>query len=172
MRPELVALLALAALLAAPAAWSFETLGHATDGTFPAGGAAASAGPPGGGAMFGRDDALDAAVAYAGGHGGGAVVVASQSSAATAVRASGADVAGLGGFSGRESQVSTSWLAGRVADGTMRWVLADGGETGIPQDGRTGATAALAAVARTCAPVASVDGLYDCSGSAAALAAA
>src|SRR3954452_1199525 len=41
---------ALAALLIAPAAWSFQTLGHATSSTFPAGGSAtASFGGPGGG---------------------------------------------------------------------------------------------------------------------------
>jgi hypothetical protein len=51
-------------------------------------------------------------------------------------------------------------------------VLADGQSGGMPQDGRTGASAVLAAVAETCAPVAGVDGLYDCSGAAAALATA
>src|SRR4051812_14453488 len=41
---------ALAVLLIAPAAWSVQTLGHATSGTFPAGGSAsASFGGPGGG---------------------------------------------------------------------------------------------------------------------------
>ncbi|HSC03296.1 MAG TPA: glycosyltransferase family 39 protein, partial [Solirubrobacteraceae bacterium] len=40
----------IAALLAAPAAWAAETLGHSTSSTFPAGGSAsASAGGPGGG---------------------------------------------------------------------------------------------------------------------------
>ena len=40
----------LAALLAAPAVWAFDTLGHATSGTFPAGGpASVEAGGPGGG---------------------------------------------------------------------------------------------------------------------------
>jgi hypothetical protein len=38
---------ALAALLAAPAAWSVATLGHAADGTFPAGGRRAPAAPLG-----------------------------------------------------------------------------------------------------------------------------
>lgn len=49
---------ALTALLIGPAVWSFQTLGHATSGTFPAGGpvsAQADAGPPGaaGGRAFG-----------------------------------------------------------------------------------------------------------------------
>ena len=38
---------ALAALLLAPACWSFQTLGHATSGTFPAGGPARRASPAG-----------------------------------------------------------------------------------------------------------------------------
>ena len=51
---------------------------------------------------------------------------------------SGADVAALGGFSGRESEVSLDWLADRVEDGTIRWVLADGEGGGMANDGRTG----------------------------------
>ena len=35
------------------------------------------------------------------------------------------NVAGLGGFSGRESSVSAAWLATEVAAGHLRWVLAD-----------------------------------------------
>ena len=61
LSPKLRAVLlavALAALLAAPAAWAAQTLGHATSGTFPAGGpASASIGGPGGGGPgggFGR----------------------------------------------------------------------------------------------------------------------
>src|SRR4051794_39981772 len=54
---------ALAVLLIAPATWSFQTLGHATSGTFPAGGSATAsfAGPGGGGPPGG----------FAGGPGGG-----------------------------------------------------------------------------------------------------
>ena len=47
-RPYIVAA-AMAVLLITPASWSAQTLGHATSGTFPAGGAAAMAGGPGGG---------------------------------------------------------------------------------------------------------------------------
>ena len=81
------------------------------------------------------------------------------------------DVAAIGGFSGRESEVSTDWLAQRVASGEIRYVLVDTA-SGMPQDGRTGASEVMAAVAATCTPVSGVDGLYDCSGAAAALAAA
>ena len=49
-----VVAVAMAALLAAPATWAAETLGHATSGTFPAGGpASASVSGPGGGGGFG-----------------------------------------------------------------------------------------------------------------------
>jgi len=171
---------ALAALLIAPASWSVQTLGHATSGTFPAGGPAAAglAGGPGGGfgggapgGMFGADSSsLTEAIAYAREHGGGAVAVSSQSSAASAVM-DGADVVALGGFSGRESEVSAAWLADRVAHGTIRWVLTGGQDGGMRSDGRTGSGTVMAAVADTCTPVASVDGLYDCRGASAALAA-
>ena len=95
---------------------------------------------------------------------------ASQSSAASAVLQSGADVAGLGGFSGRESEVSVAWLAERVEDRTIRWVLT-GTDAGM-RDGRNGSSTVTAAVEETCTPVASVDRLYDCAGAAAELAAA
>jgi hypothetical protein len=52
-------------------------------------------------------------------------------------------------------------------------VLTDGdGGFGAAADGRTGSRSVMTAVAETCRSVASVDGLYDCSGSTAALAAA
>jgi 4-amino-4-deoxy-L-arabinose transferase-like glycosyltransferase len=175
---------ALAVLLLAPASWAVQTLGHASDGTFPAGGPAQAAtggggpgggmfaGPPGGG-MFGDNTSLTSAIAYVERHGGGTIAVSSQSSAARTVLSSSVDVAALGGFSGRESEVSVQWLAERVADGEIRWVLTDGeGAGGMGNDGRTGSSSVMAAVAATCTPVAGVEGLYDCSGAAGALAAA
>lgn len=226
---------ALVALMAAPATWAADTLGHATNGTFPAGGPAnASIGggggpgfarsggfgrgaagggafgfggsPPGGGGlpggaagagglgrasgagafggqggpgggMFGGDTAtLQAAVRYAASHGGGTIGVESQSSAAAAILSSDANVAGLGGFSGRESSVSVSWLASEVRSGRLRWVLADQGQgISLPGDTRTGSQAALGAVERACPAVTISTGsgtrvtLYDCSGRAAAI---
>jgi 4-amino-4-deoxy-L-arabinose transferase-like glycosyltransferase len=223
---------AAATLLIAPAAWSVETLGHATSGTFPAGGpanagggfggpggggrdgfgggrggppAGGSFGAPGGappgapggttpggssgttpgggtaprggvggpGGMFGGDSAsLTSALAYVEANGGGTLAVSSQSTAAAAIIASDADVVGLGGFSGRESEVSVSWLADQVRAGKIRWVLPDGsGGGGLRNDGRTGSTTAMAAVAAACKQV-DTHGvtLYDCQGRADTLA--
>ena len=130
-----------------PASWSVQTLGHATSGTFPAGGperrvramggrgggrrrrrrrrrapggrrpAAAArrrrAGPAGGGGMFGGDATArprrsptprPTAAARS--------PCPSQRGASAPIIQSGADVAALGGFSGRESEVSVE-LAGR-----------------------------------------------------------
>ncbi len=237
---------AIATLLIAPAAWSFQTLGHATSGTFPAGGPAnagggfgggpggggARGGPPqgggrfapggtapgangggfapggaapgadgvrpgrrrsganggssqggtapgaggpggGGGAFGGNSESLTTALAYIQANGGGTLAVSSQSTAAAAIVDSDADIVGLGGFSGRESEVSVSWFADQVRSGTIRWVLADGsGGGGLRNDGRTGSNTIMAAIAATC-PTVEVDGvtLYDCSGMADALAA-
>jgi 4-amino-4-deoxy-L-arabinose transferase-like glycosyltransferase len=188
---------AIAMLLLAPGAWAVQTLGHATNGTFPAGGPATTAfgggpgggmgGPPtgatgqggagtqgggigaGGGGMFGGDSTtLTEAIAYAKANGGGAIAVASQSGAAGSLIASGADVVAIGGFSGRESQVTTAWLADAVESGKIRYVLTTG--DGLPNDGRTGADDVLAAVEAVGKPVSSVDdGLYDLHGLADAL---
>ncbi|MEO8967424.1 MAG: glycosyltransferase family 39 protein [Solirubrobacteraceae bacterium] len=261
---------ALVALFAAPTAWATETLGHATSGTFPAGGSASAqfgapgafpgarrfsgsflgrsggaAGPPGfpgaqggpplgapgsvapGGAVpalrrrlfgagggfgggfgaggpgaggsgaaggpggFGADgSSLQAAIRYARTHGGGAIGVSSQSSAAEAIITQNADVAGLGGFSGRESAVTASWIAMEVRDARLRWVIADAGPGvgGLRDDTRRGSQAAVAVVTKVCraasVPIASSGRtssgrtsssrltMYDCRGRATAIAAA
>ena len=242
---------ALGALLAAPTVWAAETLGHATNGTFPAGGPASAqadgfggagrgrgprgfgaraggaggappgpmagapgaggalqafgappagaggfaggppgggfgGGPPGGGfgggapGGFGGDTAsLSTAIRYAQSHGGGTIGVSSQSSAAQEILSTHADVAGLGGFSGRESSVSVSWLAAEVRAGRLRWVLSDAGSAPrLPGDTRLGSQTAMSAVAKACRAV-SVTGtggtsvsLYDCQARAAAIIAA
>jgi hypothetical protein len=214
-RLRIAALVAvLGALLIAPASWAFDTLGHATSSTFPAGGPASAAfggGPggaggrfggapptgafgagtagganggaqaggtaggfPGGGAtgggtaggMFGGDTSeLSAALAYARSHGGGTIAVSSQSGAAGAIIQSGASVAGIGGFSGRESDVTVSWLTQEVRDGHIRWVIASsGGFGGFGGSRRTGSQIAMSAVQQSCKQVSSVSGLYDCRG--------
>jgi 4-amino-4-deoxy-L-arabinose transferase-like glycosyltransferase len=221
--------IALAGLFAAPVSWAAQTLGHATNGTFPAGGPASTAlaggpggpggpgpggpgarfgarggfgprggfppggppaargtfGPPpgaaggqagGGGRFGGAGTSLTAAVRYVASHGGGTIAVSSQSSAASAIVSSGANVAGIGGFSGRESSVTTSWLAAEVRAGRLRWVLVDssGGRT-LPGDTRTGSQTAINAVQSTCRAVKIPAGsgtsttIYDCLASAGSL---
>jgi hypothetical protein len=126
-------------------------------------------GPPAGG---GDTATLSQAIAYANAHGGGTIAVASQTGAASAIIGSGADVVGIGGFSGRESEVSTDWLADAVASGRVRRVVTDGSYGMGPPHRGIGASRLMAAVQQTCAPVSSVSGLYDCAGKAGALRAA
>jgi 4-amino-4-deoxy-L-arabinose transferase-like glycosyltransferase len=248
---------ALVALFAAPTVWAAETIGHATQGTFPTGGPASAEiggggpggggpggggprgggfggrggafpGPPGmtggssttgagavaqlfgngssssssqgftppgmgtgtrgfGGGGFGGgpggfggdSQSLQAAVTYAKAHGGGTIGVASQSSAASLIISSNANVAGLGGFSGRESSVSVTWLANEVSSGHLRWVIVDGTQGGgLPGDTRTGSTTAMDAVAASCKKVTitttggGTATMYDCLGRASAILAA
>jgi 4-amino-4-deoxy-L-arabinose transferase-like glycosyltransferase len=238
---------ALAALLAAPATWAAQTLGHATSGTFPTGGPASAVeigmggpggglpgfgpgaarggfaggapsgsggrfaapsggvgGPPAqgafggqpgqgggvgggrsgpgggvggspGGALRGDSASLTAAIRYAEAHGGGTIGVESQSSAAEAILNSHGNVAGLGGFSGRESSVTGAWLASEVGLGHLRWVLAESNSSpGLPRDTRTGSQSALAAVRTACRAVnlktaGSTATMYDCRGRASAI---
>jgi 4-amino-4-deoxy-L-arabinose transferase-like glycosyltransferase len=237
-RPVRAAILAaaLGLLLLAPASWAVQTLGHATNGTFPAGGPASAgfggggrggpggggpggnfpgaggqagqagtppAGAPGsgsagsgttgngsatgpgaggfggmGGGGFGGDNAgVTQALAYVKQHGGGTIGVSSQSGAASAIIQSGAKVAGIGGFSGRESEVSTQWLADAVRSGRIRWVLTSGSSGFGGNDGRVGSSKVMAAVEKVGKKVTVTSGsttvtLYDLSGRADALAAA
>jgi hypothetical protein len=202
----------LAAALAGPAIWSVQTLGHATSGTFPAGGPASAGGgfggqggppampggagggaptaPPqagpggfggGGGGMFGGSSNLTQVLAYTKANGGGTVAVSSQQGASDAIIHSDADVAGIGGFSGRESEPSVSWFAQEVRDGDIRWVLSGGQMGGMGGDGRAGSDAVMTAVGDVCTAIPSsayegtssssdATGLYDCRGKAGALA--
>ena len=143
------------------------------------GGAGGFGGAPGGAGSFGGDSAtLRAATRYANAHGGGTIGVESQSSAAAAILSSDANVAGLGGFSGRESSVSTAWIANEVRQGRLTWLLDDGQTTAaLPGDTRTGSAAAIAAAESAGRRVTfTVDGttvtMYDLSGRAAAILAA
>jgi 4-amino-4-deoxy-L-arabinose transferase-like glycosyltransferase len=202
----------LAAALAGPAIWSVQTLGHATSGTFPAGGPASAGGgfggqggppampggagggaptaPPqagrggfggGGGGMFGGSSNLTEVLAYTKANGGGTVAVSSQQGASDAIIRSNADVAGIGGFSGRESEPSVSWFAQEVRDGDIRWVLSGGQMGGMGGDGRAGSDAVMTAVGDVCTAIPSsayegtssssdATGLYDCRGKAGTLA--
>ena len=141
------------------------------------GGAGPGAAGPGGGGFGGDSPGLSQAVAYAKLHGGGAIAVSSQSGASASIIQSGANVAGIGGFSGRESQVSTTWLADAVRSGRVRWVLTSGSGGFGGNDGRVGSSQVMAAVAQVGRKVTITSGsstttLYDLSGRADALAAA
>ena len=149
-------------------------------------GIAGGAGP---GGAFGGDRSPTQVLSYVKQHGGGTIAVSSQSSAAASIIASNADVAGIGGFSGRESDVSVAWLAQEVSSGSIRWVLGEQTDTQaagsrLPGDTRAGSKAALTAVAKACRKVtvatsasttagaSATSGsstLYDCQGRAAAL---
>jgi 4-amino-4-deoxy-L-arabinose transferase-like glycosyltransferase len=240
---------ALAALSIVPSVWAFDTLGHAANGTFPAGGPASvvdgggpggvfgglrgraglragsgsigavpplfgpggsgsSSGPagrgpgqggapggappagmaggaptgaprlPGGSASFGGGPggraggfpgaggpggfgggSIKQALAYVKAHGGGTIAVSSQSGAASAIVEGDTNVAGIGGFSGRESDVSVSWLAQEVAAGKIRWVVGEQSGAGagfggrLPGDTRAGSKKAMAAVEAACRKV-------------------
>ena len=92
-----------------------------------------------GGSPFGGNAAsLNTALSYIDSHGGGTLAVSSQSGAAEAIIDRGANVVGIGGFSGRESEVTRSWLAQEVRSGKIRWVLDE--ESGSSQ--RTGGSGA------------------------------
>jgi hypothetical protein len=123
------------------------------------------------GGPFGGNQSLSSVLSYTRAHGGGTVAVSSQQGASGSIIHSGADVAALGGFSGRESEVSVEWLAQAVRDGKIRWVLTDGSGGGMPNDGRTGSSEVMAAVAKVGKRVKSFSGgdLYDLSGKAGAL---
>lgn len=138
------------------------------------GGMGGPAGGMGGGLGGGNTQTLTSALAYAKQHGGGVVAVSSQNGAASQLltRDPTAQVAAIGGFSGRESQVTVDWLADAVESGRIRWVLSDGSGGGMPSDGRVGASDVLALAAQVGEAVSSVDGLYDLQGTADALRAA
>jgi len=127
-----------------------------------------------GGAPFGGENAtLTAAIRYAKAHGGGTIGVESQSGAAAAILSSDANVAGLGGFSGRESTVTVAWLASEVRTGHLRWVLIDGSQRArLPGDTRQGSQTALEAVQKECRAVSLGSGtgsIYDCRGHASSI---
>jgi 4-amino-4-deoxy-L-arabinose transferase-like glycosyltransferase len=148
-------------------------------GGFPGGGG--FAGGPGGGFGFGGGQSLTAVVNYIDAHGGGTLAVSSQTSAESAVIERGAKVAGIGGFSGNESEVSAGWLAQEIRSGKIRWVLDDssgagggagggfGGFGGGISGGRVGSRDAMTWVTEACRKATTVSGsaLYDCSGRAA-----
>ena len=113
---------------------------------FPGGGRGFFGGRGGAGGGAGRADSRSSAAAavsaeacslativqYVGSHGGGTIAVSSQHDAAPVIIATDAPVAGIGGFTGQESDPSIAWLAGEVAAGQIRWVLDDGSARSSP----------------------------------------
>jgi 4-amino-4-deoxy-L-arabinose transferase-like glycosyltransferase len=154
--------------VAPPTGFSLGGGGNTTNNAQGTGGA----GGPSGGGMFGGNANLTEALAYAKANGGGTIGVSSQQGASDAIIQSGSDVAALGGFSGRESEVSATWLAQAVADGRIRYVLADSSSGGgVGNDGRVGSSA-LMTIVQQVGKETSVSGLYDLQGKAAAIATA
>jgi 4-amino-4-deoxy-L-arabinose transferase-like glycosyltransferase len=145
----------------------FSTGGNSSNNSAGAGG---FGGGGGGGGMFGGNTNLTEALTYAKARGGGTIGVSSQQGAADAIIQSGAKVAGLGGFSGRESEVTASWLAAAVADGRIRYVLT-GGSGGMGNDGRVGSTTIMSIVAKVGTET-TVSGMYDLQGKSSAILAA
>ncbi len=139
------------------------------------GGGSGRAGFGGAAGGFGGGQSLTAVVKYADAHGGGTVAVSSQTSAENAIIDDGSKVAGIGGFSGNESEVSASWLAQEIRSGKIRWVL-DASSSGVGagfgggiSGGRVGSRDAMDWISEACRKATTIDGsvLYDCSGRAA-----
>jgi 4-amino-4-deoxy-L-arabinose transferase-like glycosyltransferase len=110
-------------------------------GGAPSSGAMAGAG----GGMFGGEG-LSSVLEYTEAHGGGTIAVDSQSGAAASIIEEGAEVAGIGGFSGKESSVSAQWLEERIESGAISWIYVGGSGGGMPggfSGGESGATGAM-----------------------------
>jgi hypothetical protein len=135
------------------------------------------AGAMAGGGMFGGED-LSSILAYTEANGGGTIAVDSQSGASAAIIEEGAEVAGIGGFSGKESSVSAEWLEERIAAGDITWIYtsglngamggaaagatAEGGRSGegtsaggLGGDTRTGSESAIDSVVESCTAISS-----------------
>jgi hypothetical protein len=111
--------------------------------------------------MFGGED-LSSILAYTQAHGGGTIAIDSQSGASAAIIEEGAEVAGIGGFSGKESSVSAAWLEERIAAGDIAWIYTSGlggGMTGGHAGGgrggdtRTGSESAIETAVESCTAV-------------------
>jgi hypothetical protein len=107
--------------------------------------------------MFGGED-LSSVLEYTEANGGGTIAVDSQSGAATSIIEDGAEVAGIGGFSGKESSVSAEWLEERIESGAIAWIYTSGlgesgGAGGPGGDSRTGSESAIDTVVKSCTKV-------------------
>jgi 4-amino-4-deoxy-L-arabinose transferase-like glycosyltransferase len=111
----------LALLLIAPASWSVETLGHATSGTFPAGGpASASMGGPGGGGFAGPGTGAPPAGAFPGAPPTGSGVGGGFSAGPGGAGRFGAGRSLVGGpFGGNSSELSAALRYAKTHGGGM-----------------------------------------------------
>lgn len=134
-----------------------ELFGESTGGSTTGGPPSMGAGGMAGG-MFGGED-LTSILAYTEAHGGGTIAVDSQSGASAAIIEEGAEVAGIGGFSGKESSVSAAWLEERIAAGDIAWIytsgLSGGATGGAGGDTRTGSESAIDTVVESCTAISS-----------------
>jgi 4-amino-4-deoxy-L-arabinose transferase-like glycosyltransferase len=143
----------LALLSIAPLAWKFETLNVQTT-ILSASGLTTPRRVAVGPSTPAKGHTMKTVLSYIWSKGGGPLVVPSQSRAENAI-IEGAQVAGIGGFSGTESKVSAGWLARQVHSGKIRWALAS------PQSPHVMEWATDA-----CEPATTVNGsvLYHCPG--------
>jgi 4-amino-4-deoxy-L-arabinose transferase-like glycosyltransferase len=143
--------------------------GGSTTGGPPSMAGGMSGGP---GGMFGGED-LSQILEYTEASGGGTIAVDSRSGASAAIIEGGAEVAGIGGFSGKESSVSASWLEQRIDSGAITWIYTSGlgstaggpagsstagppsGSRGPGGDSRTGSESAIDSVVKQCAAISS-----------------
>jgi 4-amino-4-deoxy-L-arabinose transferase-like glycosyltransferase len=179
-----VAALAIATvgLLAAPTAWSASTWKVAVSGTFPGagptylnGGGIGGRGP--GGFSTGND--VDKALAYVESNGATSrftLIVSSEQEAAPYVIA-GKPVSSMGGFTGRETVLTHSYLSSLIRKGEARYFLL-GGQSGFGPGGQSNAAASTIESICTKVSAATWGGtgsgatLYDCAGKAEAIATA
>ena len=153
----------------------------APTGAFPGGGTFGGGGGGARGGFGGADSAaISSALAYAKAHDPGtrwALIVSSEQSAAPAV-IKGESVAAMGGFTGRETVLTSSFLSSLVRSGEARYFLlsAGGGRGFGPFGGNNKATSTITSICKKVSyggsTSASTSSLYDCAGKAAAIAAA
>ena len=74
----------------------------------------------------------------------------------------------MGGFTGRETVLTHSYLAKLIRSGEARYFLLGGGG-GFGGGPGGGSNAAIQTIESTCTSVSAVSGLYDCAGKADAI---
>jgi 4-amino-4-deoxy-L-arabinose transferase-like glycosyltransferase len=124
---------------------------------------------------FGDSSSISAALGYAKAHSPGtrwALIVTSEQAAAPFV-IRGESVAAMGGFTGRETVLTPSYLASLVRSGEARYFLLDGtGGFGFRQSNDAVSLVSSVCTARSFGGGSTGGTLYDCAGKAAAIAAA